>query len=201
MDKRPHALQVFLDSLRHELETIRVRKTARQCIERVFTALDRHRPVTAREPVRLPACVYLDDALATARGGSPSLAGIAASFEALEPSLTWTRRTNADATASGNFIDGHANTMIVGPNGFEPRDDVWVGVSLLAPHVRYPDHHHAPEEVYLVLSEGKFRQGEDDWFEPGIGGSFYNRPNIKHAMASGDAPLFAVWCLAPNAAN
>jgi hypothetical protein len=86
--------------------------------------------------------------------------------------------------------------MIVGPNGHEPREDVWVGVSLLAPEVRYPDHHHAPEEVYLVLSRGRFRQGDADWFEPGIGGSLYNMPNIRHAMASGSAPLFAIWCLA-----
>jgi hypothetical protein len=198
MDKRPHALQVFLDNLRHELETIRVRKAARQCIERVFTALDQPRPVMAKESIRLPACAYLEDALAAARGGSPSLASIATSFAALEPSLTWTCRANADATASSNFIDGHANAMIIGPNGLEPRDDIWVGVSLLAPHVRYPDHNHAPEEVYLVLSDGKFRQGEGDWFEPRIGGSFYNTPNIKHAMASGDAPLFAIWCLVPS---
>ncbi|MGE4251469.1 MAG: dimethylsulfonioproprionate lyase family protein, partial [Parvibaculaceae bacterium] len=108
-------------------------------------------------------------------------------------------RPSADHTASPNFTDGHANAMIVGPNGYEPRTDVWVGVSLLAPRVRYPDHDHAPEEVYLVLSQGRFRQGEADWFEPGIGGSFYNTPNVKHAMASGDAPLFAVWCLAPAA--
>jgi hypothetical protein len=201
MDKRPHALQVFLDDLRHELETIRARKAARQCIERVFAALDQPRPVTAGEAVRLPVCAHLEGALATARGGSPSLAAIAASFKALEPNLTWTRRAHTDATASSNFVDGHANALIVGPNGFEPRDDVWVGVSLLAPHVRYPDHNHAPEEVYLVLSPGKFRQDDNDWFEPGIGGSFYNRPNIKHAMASGDAPLFAVWCLVTDTAH
>jgi quercetin dioxygenase-like cupin family protein len=197
MDKRPHALQVFLDDLRHELETIRVRKAARQCIERVFTALDRPRPITAKEALRLPACAHLEGALATAHGVSPSLSAIAASFKALEPNLTWTRRAHVDATASSNFVDGHANAMIVGPNGFEPREDIWVGVSLLAPHVRYPDHHHAPEEVYLVLSPGKFRQDDGDWFEPGVGGSFYNTPNIKHAMASGDSPLFAIWCLAP----
>src|SRR5882724_11361680 len=109
MHKRPHALQVFLDNLRHELETIRVRKSARQCIERVFTALDQPHPVIARESIRLPACAYLDDALARVRGSHASLAAIAASFESLEPSLTWTRRANADATASSNFVDGHAN--------------------------------------------------------------------------------------------
>jgi len=85
--------------------------------------------------------------------------------------------------------------MIVGPNGIERRDDLLIGVSLLAPNVRYPDHTHPPEETYLVLSEGSFRQNDGAWFEPGIGGTFYNPPGIGHAMRSGEAPLFAVWLL------
>jgi hypothetical protein len=80
----------------------------------------------------------------------------------------------------------------------EQRDDLVIGVSLMAPQVRYPDHDHSPEEVYLVLSPGRFRQGESDWFEPGIGGTFYNTPHIVHAMASGDAPLLALWYLWPG---
>lgn len=86
--------------------------------------------------------------------------------------------------------------MIVGPGGLEDRHDVWVGLSLLAPGVRYPDHRHAPEEIYLVLTDGQFRQGEREWFTPGVGGTFYNEPNILHAMASSpDAPFLAIWCL------
>ena len=85
--------------------------------------------------------------------------------------------------------------MILGPAGLEHRNDVWIGASLMAPFVRYPDHAHAPEETYLVLSEGDFRQGDGDWFTPGVGGSFYNSPWIKHAMRSGAAPLFAFWAL------
>ena len=46
----------------------------------------------------------------------------------------------------------------------------------------------------------RFQHGDSGWFEPGIGGSFYNTPNIKHAMASGEKPLFAIWCLAPAGA-
>jgi hypothetical protein len=199
MAERPKTLQDFLDALRNEFSARQLGAAAARCLGRVFDTLDSPRPVAMKEPARLPACSYLGNALDTARKGSPSLAKIADTFAALEPHLTWTRRASADHTASANFADGHANAMIVGPNGFESWDDAWVGVSLLAPHVRYPDHHHAPEEVYLVLSKGKFRQGEDEWFEPGVGGSFYNTPNIKHAMASGDEPLFAVWCLAPAA--
>ena len=86
--------------------------------------------------------------------------------------------------------------MIVGPNGLEDRHDVWVGLSLLAPGVRYPDHNHSPEEIYLVLTDGQFRQGDGGWFTPGLGGTFYNEPSIRHAMASPAAtPLLAVWCL------
>jgi hypothetical protein len=85
--------------------------------------------------------------------------------------------------------------MIVGPGGIEEREDLWLGVTLMAPNVRYPDHFHEPEETYLVLSDGEFRQGEGDWFAPGVGGAFYNLPNIKHAMRSGERPLLAFWAL------
>ncbi|RWO35300.1 MAG: hypothetical protein EOS10_00885 [Mesorhizobium sp.] len=34
---------------------------------------------------------------------------------------------------------------------------------------------------YLVLSHGEFKQADRDWFSPGIGGSLYNPPGIKHA--------------------
>jgi hypothetical protein len=197
MAERPRALQNFLDALRDELSYRPLADGARGCLTRVFQALESARPVSDDAPSRLPACVHLEGALDTARKTNASLARIADAFAAIEPHLTWTRRAHADHTASANFVDGHANTMIVGPNGHETRDDVWVGASLLAPHVRYPDHHHAPEEVYLVLSDSRFRQGRDEWFEPGVGGTFYNTPHIKHAMASGPTPLFAIWCLAP----
>jgi len=198
MAERPKPLQNFLGSIRNHLLGVQSGTPAGRCLHRVFNALTDPRPVLATAPARLPACAYLDKALDNARRSGASLASIADAFAALEPNLNWTRRASADQTASANFVDGHANAMIVGPHGYESRDDVWVGVSLLAPHVRYPDHDHAPEEVYLVLSQGKFRQGDTEWFEPGIGGSFYNTPNIRHAMASGSAPLFAVWCLAPS---
>lgn len=147
----------------------------------------------------MPACSSLPQALRTAASTAPTLAGIATTFEALEPSLAWNRRSGG-SFASANFMDGHANAMVVGPGGIENRDDAWVGVSLLAPHVRYPDHQHAPEEVYLALSPGEFRQADGQWFEPGVGGTFFNKPGIVHAMRSGQAPLFAVWCLRPSEA-
>jgi hypothetical protein len=100
---------------------------------------------------RLPVCSHLDDALAV-ETAHRCLRQLLERFGAIESSLYWRRRTANDGSASANFPGGHANAMILGPGGYEERRDVWLGVSLMAPNVRYPDHDHAPEEVYLVLS-------------------------------------------------
>ena len=96
---------------------------------------------------------------------------------------------------SDAFLKGHANATIVGADGVEVRHDVRVGVSLMAPHLQYPDHRHPPEEIYVVLSPGEWRQDANAWHEPGLGGLVYNPPNIVHAMRSLDAPLLAFWFL------
>ena len=194
MSERSALLGAFLAALRAALHPGRLGAESAASIDRVFSALRTAEPASTDSPIRLPVCEHLPAALDTAGTGASDLTALLAAFEALEPSLRW-RTRQGGPTASANFAEGHANAMIVGPSGMEPRDDVWVGVSLLAPDVRYPDHDHGPEEVYLVLSPGEFRQGEGDWFAPGIGGTFYNVPNIRHAMRSGPQPLFAIWCL------
>jgi hypothetical protein len=60
---------------------------------------------------------------------------------------------------------------------------------------RYLDHRHPPEEIYVVLSDGQWRQAGDPWHEPRIGGLVYNPPNFVHAMRSGERPLLALWFL------
>ena len=70
-----------------------------------------------------------------------------------------------------------------------------VGLSLLAPGVRYPDHRHPPAELYYVLSEGEWRQEARPWHSPGIGGVVHNPPGVVHAMRSHAQPLLAVWLL------
>ena len=190
---------VFTDAALAAFREVAPGPEALASLERVADALATPAPRRERSGSRLPVCEHLDAALAV-ETGRPSLQRLIETFRAIEPDLEWVRRASFDETASANFVDGHANAMILGPAGLENRKDVWFGVSLLAPHVRYTDHSHAPEETYLVLSDGQFRQGEGDWFTPGVGGSFYNTPFITHAMRSGDRPLFAFWALWPKAA-
>lgn len=116
-------------------------------------------------------------------------------FNAIEPALQWRPRQGDCTGASENFWDNHANAMIVGPGGLEAREDVSLGVSLVGPNVRYPDHRHPPEETYLVISPGDFRQGRQEWVHVAEGETFYNPHNIVHAMRTSDLPLLVFWAL------
>ena len=194
MTERSEDLQLFVDTAFVAFDQFARAPEARRSMRQIFAALEKPGEMRSGPGSRLPVCGELDTALSIETGHS-ALQRLIDGFKDIEPQLEWRRRPTHDTTASENFVDGHANAMIIGPGGLEERGDLWLGVSLLAPRVRYPDHDHGPEEVYLVLSEGEFRQGEGDWFSPGIGGSFYNEPGIRHAMRSVDTPLFAFWAL------
>lgn len=195
MTERPAALEALVGAAQAAYSEFATDPLSRASITRIFETLGRSTGAIKPERIRLPVCSYLAGAAAN-QPKQLTLRTLVDAFMALEPELSWRRRTRWDmATASDNFHDGHGNCMIIGPGGYENRTDLGIGVSLLAPGVRYPDHDHAPEETYLVLSEGLFRQGDGNWFSPGVGGSFHNAPMIRHAMRSGDKPLLAFWAL------
>ncbi|MFT7179414.1 MAG: hypothetical protein ACI9EP_001585 [Oceanospirillaceae bacterium] len=106
--------------------------------------------------------------------------------------LPWYQRPVAN---NPEFMAGHVNAQIIGPDGLEVRHDLIVGVTLMRPNIDYPDHQHEPEELYLVLSEGYWRQNNTPWHTPGLGGLVYNPSNVFHGMKSLSTPLIALWCL------
>jgi len=195
MTTRDADLQAFLDAARAAFGEFAREAASRESLGRIFSALEKPAPASGQAAARLPVCSHLATAADPAKFAHPALRRLAAAFARIEPKLPWYRREVIHASASANCAEGHANAWIVGPNGLEPRPDAWLGVSLLAPHVRYPDHDHPPEETYLVISEGEFSHGGGPWFSPGVGGSFYNEPGIIHAMRSLDRPLLAFWAL------
>jgi hypothetical protein len=193
---RSQQLQAFLDSLEVGFAGARGEPEVAAAADKLFAALRRAGAPGSPDPVGLPVCRHLPAALNVARSSSPQLARLASALEAIEPRFAWMVRSSGGPFASANWPAGHANATIVGPErGLERRDDVWIGASLLAPLVRYPDHRHPPEEIYLLMTPGRFQHGTSDWFEPGAGGTLHNVPNIQHAMASHDVPLLAIWCL------
>ncbi|MBS0564762.1 MAG: transcriptional regulator [Proteobacteria bacterium] len=149
-------------------------------------------PAGEARAARMAACGWFDAALALARAGGP--AAVADALARLGPRLPWARRASADP-ADRSFYDGHANAMILGPGGIEPRADLWIGLSLIAPGVTYPFHSHPPEEVYLPLAPGEWWNERMDWTDPGPAGLIYNPPGIRHAMRAGKTPFLALWIL------
>lgn len=164
--------------------------------ERVFSRLgERTGPTGAGTGAHLPFCRHALDGAYSAMALAPSpLPELAAAFAAVESGLTWARRSSS-TPANQPFHDGHANAMLIGPGGLEQREDVWVGATVMAPGILYPDHSHPPEEVYLAFTEGEWWNAEMDWTRPGPGGLIYNPPGILHAMRSGPAPFLALWFL------
>ena len=170
-------------------------EAARRAAARVYARLAERVGDTAERPgERIPVCRYLEGALAGMADGASPLPEIARAFAALDSRLHWARRKGA-SPSNRQFYDGHANAMIIGPGGLEQREDVMVGVSLMAPNTLYPDHNHPPEEVYLAFTDGEWWNAGMDWTQPGPGGLIYNPPGILHAMRSGEKPFLALWLL------
>jgi quercetin dioxygenase-like cupin family protein len=192
--QRSSELQSFLTSaetaIRHRAAP---QGPMREAADRIFTAL-RTPAAESAQPARSPVCDHLPAALDNARRQPSEVGALADAFAGIESRLRWQARAFAEVQSDA-FLKGHANATIVGADGVEVRHDVRVGVSLMAPHLQYPDHRHPPEEIYVVLSPGEWRQDANAWHEPGLGGLVYNPPNIVHAMRSLDAPLLAFWFL------
>lgn len=177
----------------------------RRLIDTIMGALATPARQVDVQPVPQPACRYLDPAVSqwldqdgqvrtSIPAGEASAAAHALAIAALADRLVWWRRPDAPVIGEP-FLSGHANATIIGKGGLEEREDVWIGISLLAPDIDYPVHRHPPEEVYLVLTPGHWQHGAEAWQEPGPGGIFHNTPFIDHAMRSGSVPLLATWCL------
>ena len=193
---RSPGLQLFLSSAKAAIRHgSGVDRPVGVAAERIFAALQEPSTQAGRPgTTRLPVCRHLATALEQARHQPGPIGALADAFAIIEPQLDWKVRAGAE-TQGEQFLDGHANATITGPEGIEIRRDVWIGVSIMAPHTRYPDHRHPPEEIYVVLSDGQWRQASDPWHAPGIGGLVHNPPNVVHAMRSTERPLLALWFL------
>ena len=193
--RRPGALNRVLDAARDFLAArVETGTPPADAARRIFDALAGSAgAIASGESPPPPAYRYLSSALGCARA-TPEVTPLAEAFAALEPDLRWGRRSNSEAHGE-TFHEGHANAVLVGPTGLEQRSDVLVGASLVAPGIRYIDHRHPPEEIYIVMSEGEWYREDRGWHVPGIGGVVYNPSNAVHAMRAGPEPLLALWLL------
>lgn len=142
----------------------------------------------------LPARRFLAHALSD--DGNASLADVSKAFALAEPALAWLQNPNYTAQRMGSdFVDRYGYVELVGPErAFESRR-LLVGFLLLGPHTLYPDHSHAAEEVYHVVSGRAFwRRGDGPWRTEPPGAVIHHAPYVPHAMRTGHEPLLALYC-------
>ncbi len=96
---------------------------------------------------------------------------------------------------SAPFLDRFANGDILGPGAPWRADDVIVGLYCFGPHIDYPPHAHAAEEVYVILTGAPaFRIGaEADYQSKSPGDVVLHRPNVAHGIRTGAEPVFGVY--------
>lgn len=124
------------------------------------------------------------------------LADVARAFALAEPTHAWLQNPNYTAQRMGaDFVDRYGYVELVGPDrAFESRT-LLVGFLLLGPHTLYPDHDHAAEEVYHVVSgRASWRRGDAPWRTELPGAVIHHAPHVPHAMRTGHEPLLALYC-------
>ncbi|MEC8700325.1 MAG: dimethylsulfonioproprionate lyase family protein, partial [Pseudomonadota bacterium] len=149
---RLQELQSFLDATRDAFAKSGATAEALSVADKIFSAANTI-PGEAANPdaVEIPACEHLKAALDGAKAEDVPVADLARALEAIAPRLKWVLRPNGEDD-DATFKACHANAVVVGKDGLEARDDIRIGMSLLAPETRYPDHRHPPEEIYTVLT-------------------------------------------------
>jgi len=132
-----------------------------------------------KSPNSLPQCEALTTAFAQA--SNPLLTHL----ETIKETLHWADSGGAE---------------LVGPSGMVVNNHVRVGLFFQNSDVNYPNHHHAAEELYLVIS------GEAKWSKASEPAATLKQPlNFihhksweMHAMQTQSEPLLALWCWAGN---
>ena len=151
--------------------------------------------LTGRVGTDFPVLGHLEDALAAAASGP--LAALADRFGALSGMVEWSQNSGyTEANSTRSFLDGYAYASLSGPDGPVLCEAPMAGFMLLGPDVHYPDHKHAPREVYLVLTPGaRWSLDSGDWVAVPAGALILHQSWQKHAIQTGDTPFlaFAAW--------
>jgi len=114
-------------------------------------------------------------------------------IELLESTLHW---NDTGATHKGAAVQQNlAFVELVGPTGMTLNDKCRIGLLLQNEHALYPNHKHAAEELYLVIS------GTGQWSKSNakpinrLPGEFIHHESWEpHSMTTTDEPTLSIWC-------
>ncbi|ODR92269.1 dimethylsulfonioproprionate lyase family protein [Sinorhizobium alkalisoli] len=141
----------------------------------------------------LPAAEHLAETLAEATRLGGTIGAMADAILAIAPELRW-YRSRSGPFASVNFARDHAHASIIGPGGIEDRDDVHIGLTVMGPYSRFPDHRRKFPTAYLPLSRVEVLSDDGDWTVADPGRAFFVEEGREFAMRCTGNPLLLLWC-------
>jgi len=190
---RPRPLEVVLNAVGDMLLSPQAPVMASFVAGKVYQRLQQPGSINEGVQAGFDADDHFNRALANISSSLPNLSHAAKSLAALKESLLW-RSSRSGPFASLKFEQSHAHAILAGPGGLEERSDVRVGITLMAPYSRFPDHVQFHSRVFLLLSDGEICFDLSNWFRANAGTIFFNEAGRKFAMRCTSEPLLAVWC-------
>ncbi|QRM57886.1 dimethylsulfonioproprionate lyase family protein [Sinorhizobium sp. BG8] len=191
--RRPHALQTLITTVFTTLLSSGSPVMARLVAGQAYARLE-----SCGRSGGLPADIvsdlpYWGRALQNLKKIKGDLGSLAALLEQLGPHLS--RRIGAGGPyASVNFSASHAHATVAGPGGLEERADVQVGLTVMAPYCRFPDHKHPRRRLMLFLSNAEVSLNDGEWEKKRVGGVQLVDAGEKFAIRCTAEPMLAVWC-------
>ncbi len=126
---------------------------------------------------------------------APDTHDLVAAFAAERATRKWEQSyTKSDNVVGDDMLLGYGFAEVIGKHGPFVSDRVRAGIGVWGPHIDYPPHRHAAEEVYVVVAGS----AEFDLGEPVVrhaGEAVYVPPMLTHGFRTKGQPLavFYIW--------
>ena len=118
-------------------------------------------------------------------------------FRATEDLLIWGQAPGYHQDNVGQaFLDNYCHALLTGPDGPLKCSCPLGAFVLFGPETLYRDHSHAPNEVYLALTDGgEWRVEGHPWKTLTAGQTIFIPAHAVHAIRTGSRPLltFSFW--------
>ncbi|XUM52030.1 dimethylsulfoniopropionate lyase (plasmid) [Rhizobium sp. YTU87027] len=190
---RPRPLEIVLNAVGDMLLSAHAPVMASFVAGKVYQRLQQPGPINDGFQAGFDVGDHFTRAIDNIRTSLPHLSDAAESLAELKETLLW-RSSRSGPFASLKFEQSHAHAILAGPGGLEERSDVRVGVTLMAPYSRFPDHVQFHSRVFLLLSDGEICFDLSNWFRANAGTIFFNEAGRQFAMRCTSEPLLAIWC-------
>ncbi len=126
---------------------------------------------------------------------APDTHDLVAAFTAERVTRKWEQSyTKSENVVGDDMLSGYGFAEVIGKHGPFVSERVRAGIGVWGPHIDYPPHRHAAEEVYVVVAGS----AEFDLGEPVVrhaGEAVYVPSMMTHGFRTKDQPLavFYIW--------